>query len=124
VRRLTWRSADKDLGVALANIGDRLFDQLCSDISSGSIPTLGRLVNNVGELELVGVSFGIGIELVLEDDVLRRDIGVDKVNLGLVGLVFENTADDLDHRSNARSSRNQANGLVLVGLQRVFANGP
>lgn len=101
VHRLTWRSADKDLGVALANARDRLLDQLCSDISSGSIPTISSLVNNIGDLELVRVSLSIGIELVLENDVLRRDVGVDKVDLGLVGLVLKNTADDLDHRSNA-----------------------
>lgn len=97
-------------------------DQLGVDVSGGALPAIDGLVDDVGDLEAVGVGLGKGIELVLEDDVLRGNVGKDEVDLGLVGLVLEETLDDLDHGRNTGSSSNQADSLELVRLERMLAN--
>jgi len=41
------------------------------------------------------VGLGKGVDLILENDVLGGDVAEDKVDLGLVSLVLEETADNL-----------------------------
>lgn len=92
---LTWGSADKDLVAFAAELGHVLFDQVEGEVASGTLPVSASLVNNIGDLEAVRVGLGKGVDLTLENDVLGRDVAEDKVDLGLVSLVLEETADNL-----------------------------
>jgi len=100
-----------------------LLDQLGGDVSGRTLPAINSLVDNVGDLEAVGVGLGVCVDLLLQDNILGGNVGKDEVNLGLVGLVLEEMANDLEHGGDAGSSSNQADGVELVSLEGVLANG-
>lgn len=97
---LTWGSADKDLVAFAAELGHVLLDQVEGEVAGGTLPVSASLVNNIGDLEAVRVGLGKGVDLILENDVLRGDVAEDKVDLGLVSLVLEETLDDLCYPLN------------------------
>lgn len=89
------RSAHEDLDV-VGGLGQILLDRLLGDEADAALPARGSLVEEVVDAELVLVLDGKFVELLLEQDVGLLDVGVDKVDLGLVGWVLERSADDLE----------------------------
>jgi len=72
-----------------------LLDHGSVDEPNASVPVVGRVVEDVIDVESLGVLGRERIELGLEENVLVRDVGVDEVELGSVKGVLERGADDL-----------------------------
>jgi len=75
--------------------GQVLLDHLLGDEADAALPALGRVVEDVVDLELVRVLGRERVELALEEDVGLGDVGVDERQLGLVLRVLERGPDDL-----------------------------
>jgi hypothetical protein len=72
-----------------------LLDHGSVDESNASVPVVRRVVEDVVDVEPLGVLGRERIELGLEENVLVRDVGVDEGELGSVKGVLERGADDL-----------------------------
>ncbi|KAI3481059.1 hypothetical protein L1887_56633 [Cichorium endivia] len=88
------RAAHENLDV-VGRLGHVLLNSLLGDKAHAALPADGRLVEEVVHAELVLVLGSKLVELLLEQDVLLLDVGVDKVDLRLVAGVLEDSTDDL-----------------------------
>ncbi len=76
-----------------------------------------------------GILLDEGVEVLLEQYVLGRDVGEDEVDLGSVGAVLvvavaDDGADDLQHRGDAGAAGDHAEVADHVGLVDEGAPGP
>lgn len=81
-------TAEKHLGVDGGG-GEVLFDHGSVDESNSSGPVVRGVVEDVVDVEALGVLGRERVELGLEEDVLVRDVGVDERELGGVERVLE-----------------------------------
>lgn len=91
-------------------------DHLRSDIADTASPALRGLIQNVVDADTL-VLLGEGVEVLLEENVLRGDVGKDEVDLGGVAgsAAADNGADDLEHRGDAGAAGNHAKVADHVG---------
>lgn len=88
------RAAEEHLGV-LGMGAELLTNHVDVDESDASVPVGRGVVEDVEDLEAVRVRSGEFVELLLEEDVLRVDVGVDERELGRVLGVLQRSTDDL-----------------------------
>lgn len=95
------------------------------DVADATGPALGRVVEDVVDADAL-VLGGERVEVLLEEDILRGDIGKDEVHLGLVALrtTTHNGADNLQHGGDARAAGNHAKVADHVGGVDERALGP
>lgn len=91
-------------------------DHVSSNVANTASPALRRLVQNVVNSE-TAVLLGKSVEVLLEQDVLRRHVGEDEVNLGLVASrpSADDSPDDLEHGSDTSSAGNHTKVAHHVG---------
>lgn len=87
-----------------------------SDVADTAGPTLGGVVEDVVDANTL-VLGSEGVEVLLEEDILRGDVGEDEVDLGAVaGLAAaDDGADDLEHGGDAGAAGNHAKVADHVG---------
>ena len=77
-------------------------NHILRDKSNTTFPSLLRLlVEDIVDSELLGMFLGQLVQLFLEQDVVKCDIGIDERKLRLVVWVLEHGSDDLEHRRDA-----------------------
>jgi hypothetical protein len=74
-----------------------LLDLPLRDESSTPVPSRRRVVQHVIHFESPGERFSQRVQLLLEQDILGADIGVDQAEFGLVCGVLQDSANDLEH---------------------------
>jgi hypothetical protein len=91
-------------------------DHVSGNVANTASPSLRRLVKNVVNSE-TAVLLGKSIQVLLEEDVLRRDVGKDQVNLSLVtsGSSANDSPDDLEHGSDTGTAGNHTKVAHHVG---------
>lgn len=84
-------------------------DHVGGDVANTTGPALRGLVQDVVHAE-AAVLLGESIEVLLEENVLGRDVGEDEVDLGLVacGTATDDGADDLEHGGDTGTSGDHA----------------
>lgn len=84
-------------------------DHVGSDVANATSPALRRLVQYVVNPEAL-VLGREGVEVLLEQDILGRDVGEDEVDLGAVtrSAATDDGAHDLQHRGNSRAAGHHA----------------
>lgn len=101
-----------------------LLENLLGDKAHGTGPVLGSVVEHVVDLDVV-VLGGNGVQLLLEQNVVVVHVGVDEVNLGVVGGIGGNVSQNLVHGGDAGSSTNHAEGLdQAVVVDKVALGAP
>jgi len=95
-KRETKRTTNENLDLLAQLLGAHIgFDQLLGDISRRSRPTLNGFIDEVDNVEVVGV-FGLEVvEIFAEEDVGGGDVGVDEGEFCAVRGVREGVVDDL-----------------------------
>lgn len=94
-------------------------DHLSGNESDTALPALRRVVQHVVNAEAI-VLLGQLVQLVLQQDVLRVDVGEDQVHLGgvvaaVTGTVADDGLDDLQHGSDTRATSDHTNVSAHVG---------
>ena len=91
-------------------------DHVASDITDTTSPALRRLVQDVVDSD-TGILLGQRVKVLLQQDILRADVGKDEIDLGLVAqrTTADNGTDDLEHRGDARPASNHAKVTNHVG---------
>lgn len=97
---------------------DANLDHLGSNKSNATSPALGRVVQNVVDVE-VRILSSQHIQLLLKEDVIWVDIGEDQVQFGgvvaaIARAVANNGLDDLQHGSDASTTSNHTNVTAHV----------
>lgn len=90
-------------------------DSLLGHKADTTSPALRRVVEEVVNAETVFVLAGKRVKLVLEQDVIRVNVGVDKVELSLVVRVLECRANDLEARRQTGTASDHAKVSAKVG---------
>lgn len=100
-------------------------DHFSSDITNTTSPALWRLVEHIVHAETLVLSRK-RIQVLLEQDILLRDIGKDQINLSAIARLAasDNRLDDLQHGGNARAAGNHTKVPHHVGRIRESALGP
>lgn len=75
-------------------------------------------------LNTLGMHLRYVVELLLEQNVLARDVGEHKVELGLVMVIQQALLDHLQHWRDAGATRHHTNRLFLVRLVRNLLYRP
>lgn len=91
-------------------------DHVGSNVTDTTSPTLRRVIEDIVNADTL-VFGGEGIEVLLEEDILRSDVGKDEIDLGLVtlGTATNNGADDLQHGGDASATSNHTKVTDHVG---------
>lgn len=101
-------------------------DHIGRDVANAAGPALGRVVEDVVDAEAL-VLGGERVQVLLEQDVLLRDVGEDEVDLGAVagGLAAaDDGLDDLQHGRDAGAAGDHAEVAHHVGGVGEGALGP
>lgn len=117
------RTADKDVDVVGRRREEVLLKVVLGDETGLTLPVRTSLVNEEVELELLRVLALDFLKLLLKQNVVLRNVTVKERDLGLVGRVLRDSANQLEERSNTGTTTNEANFVVLVGSVRVLGNG-
>jgi hypothetical protein len=117
-------SADEHLDVTgvVARLEHVLFEIVLVNETGLALPLLGWLVDEVVDLELIGVLLGNGVNLVLDENVVFGHVTVEEVNLGLVLRVLVDAVHQLVQRSDTGARTQQGDLLVHVGLPLVLGD--
>lgn len=94
-------------------------DHIRSNETNTTVPALGRVVQHVVHTEAV-VLLCQSVQFVLEQDILRVDVGKDQVNLGgvvasVAGSVTDDGLDDLEHGGDTGTTSDHTNVSAHVG---------
>ena len=91
-------------------------DHVGGDIADATSPALRRLVEDVVDAD-TGVLSGERVEVLLEEDVLGRDVGKDEVDLGLVSgsAASDDGPDDLEHGGDSSATGDHTEVTDHVG---------
>ena len=108
-------TADEDLAVRLSGVLEVGLDVLLGDEADTARPAGRGVVEDVVNLELLGVRGLEVLELLVQEDVGLVDVGVEERHGGLVLRVPEDGTDDLDHWGNTGTSSNHAEVIDEVG---------
>lgn len=114
------RTTDEELDVVFLGLGEDSLQQLLGDVALAASPFLGGLVQDVEGLEALGVGVLKLLELLLEEDVLLRDVAEHEGHLRLVLGVLEDMAGKLVHGGDTSATGDQADVVMLVGLPGVL----
>lgn len=97
-------------------------DHVSGDITNTTSPALRRLVKHIVHAETLVLSRK-RIQILLEQDVLLRDIGKDQINLSAIASLAaaDNRLDDLQHGGNASTTGNHTKVPHHVGRVRESA---
>jgi hypothetical protein len=87
-----------------------LSNLILADETNTARPARRWVIEDIVDLEPVGVGLGQLIQLLLEKNVLWVDVGVDEAELSPVGGVFESGANDLQHGGDSSPTSNHPNG--------------
>lgn len=101
-------------------------DHVGRDVTDTTSPAIGRVVEDVVDAEAL-VLGGERVEVLLEQNVLLRDVGEDEVDLGAVASALaaaDDGLDDLQHGGDASAAGNHAEVAHHVGSVREGALGP
>lgn len=98
---------------------DANLDHLGGDKSNTTSPAFGRVVQNIVDVEVRILSSQL-VQFLLEQDVVRVDIGEDQVHLGgvvaaITGAVANDGLDNLKHRGDPGTTSNHTNVTAHVG---------
>lgn len=82
-------------------------NHVAGDVTDAAGPARRGLVKNVVHTE-ASVFLGKGVQVLLQQDILRGNVGEDEVNLGLVtgGAATNDSANDLEHGSDTSAASN------------------
>lgn len=116
------RTADEDLDVLLLGFRENGLEQLLGDVALAASPLLGRVVQDIERTEPLRVRVFEFLKLLLQEDVLLRDVPEDQRHLGFVLGVLEDGAHKLVQRSDARATGDQGDVFVLIGLPGILWN--
>lgn len=94
-------------------------DHIRGNEANTTCPARGRVVENIVDTESV-IFLCQALQLILEQDILRVDVGEDQIHLGGVltaipGPVADNSLDNLQHGSDTCATRNHSNAAAHVG---------
>lgn len=91
-------------------------DHVSRNVTNAASPSSRGLVENVVHAESL-VLLGERIEVLLEQNILGRDVGKDEIDLSLVagGAAADDGADDLQHGRNTGTTSNHAKVTDHVG---------
>jgi hypothetical protein len=92
-----------------------LLDVVLGDKANATLPVRGRVLEDVVDGELVGVLGRDAVELVLHEDVLDADVGVDERDLRRVERVLHGCLDDLEHGRDTGAASDHADISREVG---------
>lgn len=84
-------------------------DHVCGNIANAASPALWGLVQYVVDAN-ASILLGKGIKVLLEENILRGNIGKDQIDFGLItgGPSPDDGPHDLQHRSNSSPAGNHA----------------
>lgn len=116
----TGRATDKQLDVLVLGLRENSLEELLGDVAAVADPLLGRVVEDIESTETLWEGVLEVLKLLLQKDVLLGDVAKDKGDLGLIVGVVENSASELVHRSDASTTGNEGNVVVLVLLPGVL----
>lgn len=116
----TGRATDKQLDVLVLGLRENSLEELLGDVAAVADPLLGGVVEDIESTETLGEGVLEVLKLLLQKDVLLGDVAKDKGDLGLIVGVVENSASELVHRSDASTTGNEGNVVVLVLLPGVL----
>lgn len=116
-------TANEDLDVLLAGVGQDSLEKLLGDDTLGTGPVLWGVVEGVESAHAVGVLVLKIFPLTLEEDILLGDVAEDEGDLCVVVGVLEDGAGELVHGGDASTTSDQGNVVVLVGLPGVLGDG-
>lgn len=116
------RTTDENLDVVGRRSKEVFLEVVLGDETSLTLPARVSLVNEKVELELLRVLALDILKLLLEQDVILRNVTVEERDLSLVSRVLRDGADELEKRSNTGTTTNKTNFLMLVGRVRVLGN--
>jgi hypothetical protein len=119
----TRGTADEDLDVLLAGVGQDGLEELLGDNTLGTGPVLWGVVEGVEGAHTVGELVLEVFPLALEEDVLLGDVTEDEGDLCVVVGVLEDGAGELVHGGDAGTTSDQGDVVVLVGLPGVLGDG-
>lgn len=115
------RAADHDEVV----VGGRrhvLLDGLLGDVASRASPSLGRLLEDVVDLQVLVLLCAL-VNLLAQQNVLLGDISEDERDLSVILRVSEHSVDDLKHGGETSAAGDETELLLRVGRIRVLGNG-
>lgn len=94
-------------------------------VANTALPSFRGLVQNIVNIDLL-VLLDQCVEVLLEKDILGRNIGKDKINTGHVTILAaaDDGPDDLQHRRDASTASNHAKMLHHVWFVNEGALGP
>lgn len=92
-----------------------LFDVFLGDETNTTLPAWGRVVEDVEDLEAIGMNVEEHRKVIFQEDVFLIDVGVDEAEGSLVKGVLEGSTDDLDHGGDASTTGDHANVIGKVG---------
>ena len=118
------RTADEQLAIGGGKIGEPLLDVGSRNKASPTCPAGRGIVENVEDRETRAVEIRKLFEVVLEENVLFVNVGVNESNLGVVEGVFENRPNDLHHRGDTGATSNHSKVVDHVGCILEGALGP
>jgi hypothetical protein len=106
------------------SVFDTHLDHISSNEANATLPSLGRVVQNIVDVELV-IFCGQLVQLILEKNIIGIDISENKINLGSVvaavsGSAADDSLDDLEHRSNTSTTGDHTN---VAGHVRCVNHG-
>lgn len=118
-------TADEDLQALGLGAWNALLDKVGANVALGTRPVLGGTVQDVDNVEAVGISLGIAIKLLLEQNIFFGLVGEDKGDLGLVvtGVLVEDLADDLKHGGDTRATGDHTDVVNALLRPVVLGNG-
>jgi len=115
-----WGPAYQELAVRLPRVGEMFLDNFFSDKANATFPTWRWVVENVKYFETLLVDIHEFLEVIFQQNVFLIYISVDQGNCGTIGWVLEGGTDDLHHRRNTGTARNQAKVTDEVrGIKKI-----
>lgn len=105
-----WWATEQDLAFSLG-WWEAFLDHLFVDESDTAVPASWRRVENVEHpepsLSVLVLLLDEFVDLLLHEDVVCSDIGVDKINLCSVAWVLKNGANDLEGVSTRKQPKKE-----------------
>jgi hypothetical protein len=100
--------ANEEFSIAFVGVTEVVLDMLFGDETNTSLPVGRGVVEDVIDLETVGVELDKLVQIFFEQDILVVDVGIDETDFSRVSGVAENSADDLEHGGDTSTSSNHA----------------
>lgn len=119
-RKKKKHTAYQELAVRLSRVGEMVLDDFFGDKANATFPTRRRVVEDVKYFETLLVDIHEFLEVIFQQNVFLIYISVDQGNCGTIRRILEGSTDDLNHRRNAGTARNQAKVIDKVrGIEKI-----